>query len=64
MELKGQLSRTHDLLRPAQSAGRRRIRIIMTREDIFHVGISFPAFKKKKSAPRYSDDAPTTTCSR
>lgn len=63
MELKEQLSCTHDLLWPAQPTGRRRIRIIMTREDIFHVGISFPAFKKKKSAPCYGDDAPTATCS-
>ena len=54
------------LVAPAWPAERRKIRIILTRKDIFfHTGISFSALKKKKkeNLSRPSNKALTIACS-
>ena len=46
--LKGELSHLYHSFQSTQTTGRRKIKIILTREDINHTGILCPAFKKKK----------------
>lgn len=50
-------------MQPAQPAERKKVRITLKMEDIFHTGISFPAFKKKKEDLSLAQQQHTKHCS-
>lgn len=58
------LSHIYHSLQPRKPRRRRKIRIILTREDIFHTEIPSLAFKKRKADPsRPSNNTLITACS-
>ena len=49
--LKGALSGTYHSLQPAKPAERKKVGIILVRENIYHIRVLSPAFKKRKEDP-------------